>query len=108
MRFKSHILLYVAWKGYSGIIPSKIYEYIASGTYILVAPSDNDVVEDIVNKSGCGVATNGVDETFQVINDVYKKYLEGIKIINNVNTERVMQFSRKFQTEKLSNILNKL
>jgi hypothetical protein len=58
------LLLYPAWKGFNGIIPSKIYEYISSGTHTLVAPSDNGEVEKILLKSGCGTITNTVDETF--------------------------------------------
>ncbi len=105
---KSHLLLYVAWHGFSGIVPSKIYEYIASGSYIVLSPTDNDAVEDIVLKSGCGAVCNNIEETYQVINNVYNKYLQGIKITNDVNTDRVMQFSRKIQVQKLSVLLKQL
>ena len=105
---KSHLLLYVAWQGYNGIVPSKIYEYIASGTYILVAPTDKDAVEDIVNSSGCGICLSTTDEISNFLNDLYSKYLKGEKVVNDLNNDKVKQFSRKLQVEKLSNILNKL
>jgi glycosyltransferase involved in cell wall biosynthesis len=105
---KSHLLLYVAWEGFSGIVPSKIYEYIASGSYILVAPSDKDAVDEIVRRSGCGVSLSSQDEIISLLNDLYSKYLNGIKVTNDTNTENVKQFSRKLQVEKLKNILNNI
>jgi glycosyltransferase involved in cell wall biosynthesis len=105
---RSHLLLYVAWQGFNGIVPSKIYEYIASGSYILVTPSDNDVVEDIVRNSGCGVSLSTSDEVFDFLNMLYDKYLNGVKLTNELTSDRVMQFSRKLQVEKLSQILNSI
>jgi hypothetical protein len=102
------LLLYVAWQGFKGITPSKIYEYIASGSYILVAPSDNDVVENIVNRSGCGVCLSNTDDIVKLLNDLYAKYLKGEKVTNDINNERVKQFSRKLQVQKLANILDSI
>ena len=41
----SHLLLHVAWKGFDGIIASKIYEYIGSGTNVLVVPGDEGSID---------------------------------------------------------------
>ena len=103
---KSHLLLYPAWKGFNGIIPSKIYEYISSGTHTLVAPSDNGEVEKIVLKSGCGTTTNTVEETYLFLVDVYEKYKQGIKLKADLSGENAMFFSREHQAKRLSDLLD--
>ena len=104
---KSHLLLYVAWRGYTGVIPSKIYEYIASGSYILVTPANNSV-ENIINKSKCGITTNTVDETYIFLKKTYQKYLQGIKLGNDIEKNNIKQFSRELQVKKLADILDKI
>ena len=46
----SHLLLHVAWKGFDGIIASKIYEYIGSATKVLVVPGDDGSIDKIIKK----------------------------------------------------------
>jgi|ERR1700757_2158671 len=105
---RSHVLLYVAWKGFEGIIASKIYEYIASGSFILITPSDNGSIEEILQRSGCGTSTNTIEETYSFLNDFYKKYLSGEKVTNNTSNVRVLGFSRENQVKKLSEFINEL
>ncbi len=105
---RSHLLLHVAWKGFEGVIASKIYEYIASGTFILVTPSDNGEIQNIISESQCGVCTDTIDETVQLLIDHYKKFLRNETPENNIETVAVNKFSRKTQTEKLANLLREL
>jgi len=104
---KSHLLLYVAWENFGGV-PCKIYEYIASKSYILVTPTDNSSVENIINKSKCGIITNTVDETYIFLKKVYQKYLQGIKLGNDIEKDNIKQFSRELQVKKLADILEKI
>jgi glycosyltransferase involved in cell wall biosynthesis len=105
---KAHLLLHVAWKGYSGIVASKIYEYIASGTQILVTPSDQDIIESILLKSECGLITNSASDTLSVLEELYDNYLKGKTIRNDISKPQVQQFSRLNQVEVLANLLDKL
>jgi glycosyltransferase involved in cell wall biosynthesis len=105
---RSHLLLYPAWKGYKGIIASKIYEYINSGTYTIVTPSDDGEIEKIITKSGCGICTNNIEDTLKILNQAYLLFLEGKKIQSNLNGENTHYFSREYQTKLLSDILNNL
>ncbi len=105
---RSHLLLHVAWKGFKGIIASKIYEYIASGSYILVTPSDEGSIEQIVNSSGCGTTTNSVDETYHFLRQVWEEYQKGTKRQNDLNSQKVNQFSRQLQVSQLAGFLNKI
>jgi glycosyltransferase involved in cell wall biosynthesis len=105
---RSHLLLYPAWKGFNGIIPSKIYEYISSGTHTLVAPSDNGEVEKILLKSGCGTITNTVDETFNFLKHAYDLFQKGIKIKADLSGENAHFFSREHQANRLADLLDEI
>lgn len=103
---QSHLLLHVAWKGHSGIIASKIYEYIGSGTKIIIAPGDNNSIDKIINTSKSGVVFNNTKATFDFLCKEYDLFINNNIIINQ--TESSLQFSRENQTNKLGKILNTL
>jgi glycosyltransferase involved in cell wall biosynthesis len=105
---RSHLLLYPAWKGFNGIIPSKIYEYISSGTHTLVAPSDDGEVEKILLKSGCGTITNTIDETFHFIKKTYELFQQGIKIKADLSGENAHFFSREHQANRIADLLDEI
>ncbi len=108
IEIRSHLLLYVAWQGYQGIIPSKIYEYIASGTPILLAPSDKDAVENIITQSQCGLITYTVDDILKILINCFNDYKNNKFISNDINSTNVQQFSRYLQTLKLKDLLDKI
>ena len=101
-------MLYPAWKGFNGIIPSKIYEYISSGTHTLVAPSDNGEVEKILLKSGCGTIANSVDETYNFLIHAYDLFTKGIKIKADLSGEHANFFSREHQANRLADLLDEI
>jgi hypothetical protein len=105
---RSHLLLYPAWKGFNGIIPSKIYEYISSGTHTLVTPSDNGEVEKIILKSGCGTITNTVEETVDFLKNTYELFLKGIKIKADLTGDNAYFFSREHQANRLADLLDEI
>lgn len=105
---QSHLLLHVAWDEHSGIIASKIYEYIASGTFILVTPTDGGAIEEIVRKSNCGICTKTADETFIFLKQEYENYLNGSFRTNDINNENSLQFSRQKQAGRLAELLDKI
>ena len=98
-----HLLLHVAWKGYKGVIASKIYEYIASGTKIIVAPSDEGAIEEIVKSSKCGFVFSKKEEIVDFLNSEYEKYIQGTISKNDITQSNVQQFSRQKQVENLVN-----
>lgn len=105
---RSHLLMHVAWDEQKGIIASKIYEYIASGTYIVVTPNDHGSIQEIVEQSSCGVCTSTVDETFAFLKQEYANYLQGLVKVNDVSKPEVQQFSRQQQVKHLADLLNSI
>ncbi len=92
---ESHILFYPAWKGYKGIASGKIYEYIASGKNILIAPSDNDVVEQIILETQAGLLTDESEKLTEIIESWYEKWLEQGKLDYHGDTNMIMKYHRK-------------
>ena len=102
----SHLLFYPAWKGFNGIIPSKIYEYISSGTFTLVVPSDNGEVEKIITQSGCGAVANTSEEAYSILKQAYTLYLQGKRMTSALSPENAYFFSREHQAKRLADLLD--
>jgi hypothetical protein len=100
---RAHLLLHVAWQGYKGIIASKIYEYIASGTKIIVAPSDEGAIEEIIKLSGCGEVLSKKHELVKFLKSEYQNFKKGETSKNDIKKSSVQQFSRQKQVESLVN-----
>ena len=103
----SHLLLHVAWKGYDGIIASKIYEYIGSGTNVLVVPGDQGSIDEIVTEAKCGSIFNDSESTFYFLCDEYAYFKQNRKEFFSVN-KASEQFSRENQAKELAAQINNI
>ena len=103
----SHLLLHVAWKGFDGIIASKIYEYIGSGTSVLVVPGDDGSIDKIIKEANCGFIFNDIETTFHFLCHQYEKFKQNKIDVSPVNISS-NQFTRENQAKKLGLIINKL
>ena len=101
---RSHLLLYVAWKDFEGIIPSKIYEYIGSGSRILVVPSDDGEVGEIAISAG-GLVANTSDEALHLLQTEYSAYLDEVTEKGSNDREK---YTREIQAGKLAGILDSI
>lgn len=105
---KSHCLLYVGWKGYDGVVPSKIFEYCASGTPILVAPADHSEVDKIVKNAKAGFSADNEEDIIQYLNQLYQAYLKNEPLENNVNSPEILSLSSEEQVKKLASFFDKI
>lgn len=89
-----------------GIIPGKIFEYLATGKTILsFGPKDADV-EKILNETKAGKHF-GYDEKENLKKFILESYENWKSGILNQNAENIEQFSRKNLTQKLVDLMNK-
>lgn len=89
-----------------GIIPGKIFEYLATGKTILsFGPKDADV-EKILNETKAGKHF-GYDEKDNLKNFILESYQNWKSRTLNQNAENIEQFSRKNLTQKLVDLMNK-
>ena len=89
-----------------GIIPGKIFEYLATGKTILsFGPKDADV-EKILNETKAGKHF-GYDEKENLKKFILESYENWKLGTLNQNAENIEQFSRKNLTQKLVDLMNK-
>ena len=88
-----------------GIIPGKIFEYLATGKTILsFGPKDADV-EKILNETNAGKHF-GYDEKENLKQFILNSYHNWKSGKLNQNAENIEQFSRKNLTQKLVDLMN--
>jgi len=89
-----------------GIIPGKIFEYLATGKTILsFGPKDADV-EKILNETKAGKHF-GYEEKENLKKFILESYENWKSGMLNQNAENIEQFSRKNLTQKLVDLMNK-
>lgn len=89
-----------------GIIPGKIFEYLATGKTILsFGPKDADV-EKILSETKAGKHFS-YDEKENLKNFIVETYQNWKSDNLNKNAENIEQFSRKNLTQKLVDLMNK-
>ena len=106
---KSDLLLITNFPNESskGIIPGKLFEYLATGKKIIsFGPKDADV-ETILNKTNAGAHFDyaQTDKIKDYIFTLFLDWKDGKSIINAAN---INEFSRKELTKKLSEIIKKM
>lgn len=101
----STILFYVGWKGWKGIYSGKIFEYLGAKKNILIAPSDHDVLEKLINYTNTGKLANTPAEMSDILMKWYTQWQQGGKLQYNGIEGRIEEFSRERQAEKLLNCL---
>lgn len=103
----SHVLFYAGWKGSKGIYSGKIFEYLASGRLILIAPGDDDVIDDLIIKTNTGVIANTVDDFVNHLEQWYLIWNEKGDIHAKGIPEEIQKYSRNRQCEELVSIVLK-
>ncbi len=102
---KCHALVSIAYGNMKGIPSSKLYEYIALKTPILLCPSDGDIMEKIIEETGTGMVCNDSETLLYNIEriregDYSDSYISGIRY------NKILQYSRMSQLKKIEPILN--
>lgn len=96
----SHVLFIPAWSNHKGIYSTKIFEYIGSGRKILVAPGDNDVIDNLVRKSGRGFIANDAKEFASSLSEIYKLWQSG-----NYKVEQPAEWEQFYSRERQAELL---
>ncbi len=102
------VLSYPGWLGTKGIISTKIFDYIASGNPILIAPGDKDIIDDLVVKTKTGESVFSALDFADVLNRWYNMWEENQDIVIDRNSEVVQYYSRENQAMALADIINEL
>lgn len=99
---KSHVFLGIAYGKMKGIPSSKLYEYIALGKPVLLCPTDQDLMEEILTESGLGFfAMNSSDgkELLLELQNLYREVEQLSKMKAN-SRRTILRYSRFEQLKK--------
>lgn len=102
----STVLFYVGWKGWKGIYSGKIFEYLGAKKNILIAPNDHDVLEKLLNYTGTGKLADTPGEMGKILMDWYDEWIQNGKLKYHGNENRIAEFTRESQAEKLMSCLD--
>ncbi len=105
---QSSVLLYMGWKGYNGIVSGKIFDYLGVQRTILLAPSDNDVLEQLISYTKAGYICNSSAEVSEVVTRLYKEWDEKKAVFYQGEIEKIMEYTRNNQAVKLLQIVNNI
>ena len=104
---KCDLCVLTPYKGILGCLPVKIFEYYQAQKPILLSPSDNGLMETFVLQNHCGTIANSIEECEQYILELIKLKNEGKTIYSDRKMSRNLFYSRKYQTKRLAEILDK-
>jgi hypothetical protein len=102
------VLAYAGWKGVRGIISTKIFDYIASGNFIVIAPGDGDVLDRLVKDCRCGVSVDNPEEFALALNQLYHEWMETGRVEVKSDIELVKYYSREKQAGMMAELLHDL
>ena len=108
MQKRSHLLLMVAHGGVKGVTSSKIFEYIGLGKKVLVCPTDNDVIEEILTETKLGICVKTEEEAYENIKMLVNQFLSSTTFEDLKETDQLSKFSRESQTAIMAKLLDAL
>ena len=102
---QSSILLLPANKNYPQVY-AKVFDYLALKRTILLCQSDEGSLKEIIMHTQSGFICNTADEVTDVLHKLYAQWKQDEDL--SCNSVHVDDYSRKKQTKKLAEILNKI
>lgn len=101
---QAHVLLGIAYGTMKGIPSSKLYEYLALGKPVMLCPTDEDVMEDILKKTGFGYFCKDSKEGAELILQIMELYKDSQTLQKRKEQakESIMPFSRFHQLKHLA------
>lgn len=103
---KASVLLLPVYKGVSGQLPGKLFEYLGTGKPIICFPDEGEVC-DIIKKTKTGYVVNTSSQLTNCLNDLYIEWMKNGKVDLESDKDILPIYSRKFQGEVLSKIIKK-
>jgi glycosyltransferase involved in cell wall biosynthesis len=96
---KCHIGIMSSY-GVKGIPASKLYEFLGLRQPVLLFPSDNDIIEETLNKANLGYCFSSYDEAVEGIQQIITTFSSEKEIRKTPNVEFINTFSRKNLAKK--------
>ncbi|MDP4666054.1 MAG: glycosyltransferase, partial [Flavobacteriaceae bacterium] len=99
---KSHVLFYPPAVGFEGVYSSRIFEFMASGNPIVVAPKGDTAVDELMAEYNNGGTFETASEVAAFIGQQYQKFKAGE---TTQTTNNMTAYTREAQAIALSDYL---
>lgn len=100
------ILFYPGFATHRGVYSGKIFEYLGLGNNILVTPTDNDVVEELIQDTRAGIATSDPEVVASYLKDNFDHWKEYGDTKYNGNATSIYEYSRESQVARMATLIN--
>ena len=98
----SNVLFHCGWPSHIGISSGKIYEYIAAGPAVLIAPNDFGVMEKIISETGTGFTANSSNDMFNILENLYQLHKKSLPNGLNRDEVKIAEYTRENQAKLLA------
>lgn len=104
----AHCLLFTSWDNRPGMIPAKFYDFIASGTYVINCPGDQNIIDQIVTETGVGDTMSSAGDVEDKLQELYNLWKEKKSWTRQRNESAIQRYSRKNQAARMAELICKL
>ena len=104
----SHALIMISHLNCKGIPSSKIYEYLAIGKPILSYPPDGDIIDETLENYNLGYVCSTEEIFADQLSELFTRFLNQKSNELISDKEYVKSFSRRNQSKKTAEILDKI
>jgi len=104
----AHVFLMFSHTGIKGVTSSKIFDYLAIGKPLILSPSDNEILEEIITTTHSGFICDTSEKILIILQALFDEYISTGKITDKRDLKAIAHYSRIEQTEKLAKALDTL
>ncbi len=104
----SEVILHSSWRGFKGIYTTKIFDFIASGNNILMAPGDDDVADALIVETNTGKIAENAEQVAEYLEIWYREWEKSGIITFGGNKELIKKYGRKVIAEKFAFLLKQI
>jgi len=90
-----------------GVYPGKVFEYFGAKRPILLAPTDDGILEELIINTRSGVVCKNIPEIRKFINKSYDNWENGLPVFP-INTTLTIKYNRYNQMKRLSNMFDEI
>jgi glycosyltransferase involved in cell wall biosynthesis len=84
----------------------KLYDYLALGSPVILAPSNGSDMEHVLKDVNGGIVTSNVDEMVNYLQDRYDELSENGRLSYVPNINKIESYHRKYQVARMAKLIN--
>jgi peptidoglycan/xylan/chitin deacetylase (PgdA/CDA1 family)/glycosyltransferase involved in cell wall biosynthesis len=105
---EAHVFLMFSHTNIKGVTSSKLFDYLAIGKPIILCPTDNEILEELVLSTNSGFVCNTSRQVHQILINLYSEFIEKGVIQHCPDKEKIKEYTRSNQTLSLSKVLDNI